>query len=337
MTKKRDTTVSTEEREKASRQVVQSYIATTAIYDFNVYEKRVLYNLVKIAQSQLDGVKIGTSLCRIEHTFPDFYKITLPITCFLIDGKDKNHARIKEALRSLHQKTFTYRDDSIWECFSIIANPVIQLRSSEVSFIVNSKVWDVLLNFSSGFTRYDLDVAFSLESSYSMRLYEMMASQDSPITYTIESLKRIFKVEDKYRFTKDFIRRVIEQAKKELDEKSPVTFTYNPEKDGNRITRITFTPVRQWSRSTPESFLKHTVRKYGIHTSLSDDEIRYLKEIGFTDSGIANNYPLFLDCKKAMKDFTYQLALIKGSCRSKINPCGWCIRTLEGKLKELQR
>ena len=27
------------------RQVVQSYIATTAMYDFNVYEKRVMYNL----------------------------------------------------------------------------------------------------------------------------------------------------------------------------------------------------------------------------------------------------------------------------------------------------
>ena len=44
---------------------------------------------------------------------------------------------------------------------------------------------------------------------------------------------------------KDFIRRVIESAKSELDEKSPVTFTYTPLKDGKKFTRIIFFPVRQ--------------------------------------------------------------------------------------------
>ena len=46
-------------QDRSSRQVVQSYIFTTAIYDFNVYEKRVLYNLVKLAQSQIEGVRLS--------------------------------------------------------------------------------------------------------------------------------------------------------------------------------------------------------------------------------------------------------------------------------------
>ena len=48
--------VSHEDLSPKGRQVVQSYIATTAMYDFNVYEKRVMYNLVKLAQSQIEGV-----------------------------------------------------------------------------------------------------------------------------------------------------------------------------------------------------------------------------------------------------------------------------------------
>jgi|GEM_PF-6046005 hypothetical protein len=56
-----------QEREEASREVVQSYIATTAMYDFNVYEKRVLYNLVKLAQSQIEGVRLAENLYRIDH------------------------------------------------------------------------------------------------------------------------------------------------------------------------------------------------------------------------------------------------------------------------------
>lgn len=43
--------ITQDQREKASREIVQSYIATTAMYDFNVYEKRVLYNLVAGAES----------------------------------------------------------------------------------------------------------------------------------------------------------------------------------------------------------------------------------------------------------------------------------------------
>ena len=36
---------------------IQSYIMTTAKYDFNVYEKRILYRLVELAQCELQGLK----------------------------------------------------------------------------------------------------------------------------------------------------------------------------------------------------------------------------------------------------------------------------------------
>lgn len=318
---------------RTSRQVVQSYIFTTAIYDFNVYEKRVLYNLVKLAQSQIEGVKLSESLYRIDHAYKEYVLIELPMSDFLTDGDDKNHSRIKAALKSLHQKTFTYSDDGVWECFSIIANPRIRLRSSKVSFIVDARVWDVLLDFSRGFSRYDLEVAFALESSYSMRLYEMMAGQRDPIAYSIESLRKEFGLEDKYRLNKDFIRRVIESAKNELDSKSPVTFTYRPLKDGKKITRILFFPVRHQDRLPKDSLFKETARRYGSGAHLSSEETRILKEIGFTQTGIKNNLDLLLQCKEQL-DFIYELAIISGKSREKRNPCGWCIKTLKGKLED---
>ena len=324
-----------QEREQASREVVQSYIATTALYDFNVYEKRVLYNLVKLAQSQIEGVKLAENLYRIDHRYQEFVKIELPISDFLIGSEDKHHARIKEALQSLHKKTFTYRDAQVWECFSIIANPKIELRSSKVSFIVNEKVWDVLLDFSRGFSRYDIEVAFTLESPYSMRFYEMLCGQQQPITFSIDSLRKEFMLEDKYSLTKDFIRRVIDSAQSELNEKSPVTFTYTPLKDGKKITRIMFFPVRQDRFETSKAMLHRFVRQYGVGTSLSKDETRVLREIGFTENGIRNNLDLLLTAKKVL-DFPYELALIQGKCRTKKNPCGWCIRTLKGKIADIR-
>ena len=35
---------------------IQSYIMTTAKYDFSVYEKRILYRIVEMAQGELQGV-----------------------------------------------------------------------------------------------------------------------------------------------------------------------------------------------------------------------------------------------------------------------------------------
>lgn len=315
------------------RQVVQSYIATTAMYDFNVYEKRVMYNLVRLAQSQIEGVVLTDNLHKICHDMKGYVHVTLPLSDFLADEEDKNHRRVKDALKSLHRKTFEYLDDDVWECISIIALPKIALHSRQVSFIVDSRVWDVLLDFSRGFSRYDIEVAFRLESCYSMRFYELMACQKEPITYSIDALRRIFKLEDKYAFTKDFIKRVVESSKIELDQKSPVSFTYAPVKDGKRITQLIFFPVRFNAQDSSDDNHRMILRKYGSSAVLTADERRFLEEIGFNESGINNNLSLFMDCQRNL-DFIYELALIKGKCRTKKNPCGWCIRTLTGKLAD---
>lgn len=315
------------------RQVVQSYIATTAMYDFNVYEKRVMYNLVRLAQSQIEGVVLTDNLHKICHDMKGYVHVTLPLSDFLADDEDKNHRRVKDALKSLHRKTFEYLDDDVWECISIIALPKIALHSRQVSFIVDSRVWDVLLDFSRGFSRYDIEVAFRLESCYSMRFYELMACQKEPITYSIDALRRIFKLEDKYAFTKDFIKRVVVSSKIELDQKSPVSFTYAPVKDGKRITQLIFFPVRFNAQDSSDDDHRMILRKYGSSAVLTTDERRFLEEIGFNESGINNNLSLFMDCQRNL-DFIYELALIKGKCRTKKNPCGWCIRTLTGKLAD---
>ena len=288
---------------------------------------------MKLAQSQIEGVKLSDSLYKIDHAYKEFVVVELPMSDFLTDGDDKNHSRVKAALKSLHQKTFTYSDDGVWECFSISATPRIRRRSSKVSFIVDARVWDVLLDFSRGFSRYDLRVAFTLESSYAMRMYELLAGQKDPIIYSIDALRKEFKLEGKYALTKDFIKRVIESANNELDSKTPITFTYTPLKEGKKFTRILFYPKRQIDKEAKDSLFKETVRKYGIGASISAEETRILTEIGFSRSAIRNNLELFLKCKKEL-DFIYELALLKGRAREKSNPCGWCIKALKGKLAD---
>ena len=50
-----------------NKDLIQSYIMTTAKYDFNVYEKRIIYRLVEMAQKELQGIKFANNCQKIEH------------------------------------------------------------------------------------------------------------------------------------------------------------------------------------------------------------------------------------------------------------------------------
>lgn len=117
-----------------NKDLIQSYIMTTAKYDFNVYEKRIIYRLVEMAQGELQGIKFADNCQKIEHDLFSCVNITMPIACLLNGEDDKNYARVKEALQSLQRKIFEYEDDEIWQSISIIALPYIRKRSSVLSF-----------------------------------------------------------------------------------------------------------------------------------------------------------------------------------------------------------
>ncbi len=216
-----------------------------------------------------------------------------------------------------------------------------------MSFIVDEKVWDAILDFSKGYSKFYFDVAFSLKSVYSMRFYELLGSQEKCIRYSVDEIRRIFgldgtekdgkKVPAKYRNTNDLIRKVIDPAKAELDEKSPMTFTYELMRKGRKITSIAFTPVVQKKKLHPKAEFHRQVLKYGSSAVLNRHEMRILEEVGFSRRGIDNNLGVLMEAKRAMDDFLMEIVLLQGQARQKTNPCGWFIEALRGKISDLNR
>ena len=47
-----------------NKDLIQSYIMTTAKYDFNVYENCIIYRLVEMALGELQGIKF-VGICRM--------------------------------------------------------------------------------------------------------------------------------------------------------------------------------------------------------------------------------------------------------------------------------
>ncbi len=283
-----------------TKEQMQSVILTMARYNFNVYEKRVLYRLVELAQGEMLGLnfKNESAKVKIAHGLSDYKEITLPIRSILGNEEDKNHARIKKAIFGLSRKSFIYEDDKTIEQINIVLSPKIYKGSSTITFIIEPKIWDCCLDFTRGYKKYELKTAMSFKCVYSMRFYELFADQGSPITFSIEQLKEMFGLVGKYRDYTSFIKKVIEPAKKELDEHSTYSFDWHPHEEskiGKKIVCVTFIPYKIHREQSDE--LERNRLKMQISSSITlgnDFRARQIREyiinsFGFTEQELRAN------------------------------------------------
>lgn len=228
-----------------NKQVFQSYVLTTAKYDFSPYEKRIMYRLIELAQKEIEGIKLKDNLRKIAPT--NFGReITMPVSDILKDEQDKHYTIAKAAFRSLSEKHIEYEDDEVWSYTPIITAPEIKKNSGSVKFYVFDNIWRCLLDFTKGFKKYELITAMKFKSAYAMRFYELMSGQTKPLFVLLEGpdgLRERFYLQGKYEKVNDFRRKVIDVAKKELDESSPYSFVAKEEKAGKKIIGWTFFPV----------------------------------------------------------------------------------------------
>lgn len=314
-----------------NKDILQSYIVTTAKYDFSAYEKRVLYRIIEMNQCLLEGKKLNEKYRVDSNLFGD-RTLTIPISAFLKDEKDNNYTQVKKALESLKRKEINYEDDKVWASLSIIANPIIDKYGSSVTFHINHMIYDALLDFSKGFRKYELQTAMQFESVYAMRFYEIMSGQRTPIEFKIETLKEMFGISNKYKRVNDFLRYVLDIAKKELDEKSPYSFDYEPKKIGRAYHSILFFPKYNPKNRDSQLEKKALQKQVSLSWDLPKNVVDYLKHnFDFTTDGVKNNIELFKQANEEM-DLIPFLASLKGKIRASKNPQGYVIGAIKKQL-----
>lgn len=275
--------------DKGNREVIQSYLITAAKYDFTVDEKRVFLHLIEMMQPLLEGKKLRGN---VQQDLWGTYHFTLPIS-FFVDGEDIKHERIKNALRSLNEKKFEYEDEDTWQIIRLVEMPKLDKRG-KVEFYLSDKLVQCFLNFNKGFTKYQLSVSLSFNSTYAMRLYELISHQQRPITYNISKLKDMWQCADKkaYERNYNFIQRVIVPAKAELDEKANWSFNFKPLKQGNKFIAIEFTPIHHPERETEESQRADALRRVHLSAFLEREIRQYLTNTcEFSQREVKNNLP----------------------------------------------
>jgi len=316
-----------------NKDMIQSYILTTAKYDYSVYEKRILYRIIELMQDYTKGKKLNEKY-NVSKTIFDDVDVVMPVSSFLKDQKDQNYTRVKEALLSLNNKVIKYEDNKSWGALNLIERPEVDKIGDCIKFRISPKIAKAFLDFSKGFSKYELETAMKFESIYAMRFYELLSEQKRPITYSVDNLKIMFQIESKYERVNDFFRFVIEPAKKELDKASPYSFEYTPLKTGRKITSIKFYPVSLPQNRDAEIEKRKLQKNTSLKWDLDNIIVNYLKEnYIFSEEEIKNNRDLFIAAQnKKDFDFLYFLSEQKRNASVKTNPKGWLINAVKKQI-----
>lgn len=320
---------------KNNRLILQSYTLTAIRNNFGLYAQRLIVRIAEKMQYRLQDADFAT-----KKITPTDKRLEWEFKVADIAMDNNNYAKVKADLRKVLDAKIYYENSKYWEEGVLFTN--IKYEDGNVSVKINDTYWNLFIEFSKGYKRYELETALSLKSRYSLRLYQLLSENEQPITYTIEWLKKFFGVEDKYKLTKDFVKKVIIPTQKELDETSPMSFDYslNVKSKGRGrpvITGITFI-VRKTDKNTNfELREKEINRKYGDNAL--PNNLRHKLEQGyeFTEKGIRANARLFYEAYTTMSNPTLLEFLDEKRAKAfrTRNPQGWIINAIKGELETL--
>lgn len=263
-------------------ELIQSFLLSVTRVRLSLYEQRILTKIVEHGQSVIQGLSVQ-QYKYITNPF-DNEKITIPIRYILTDGS-KDYKKVIDACKALMSRKFEFYEPSTKTYYAdtIIHNVIHVSGTGKVSFQVSRVLYDVMFNFSLGYKAYDLEEALTLPTPYAVRMYVLLNGQIKPLTWSVEQLKEMFGVADKYTQTADFIKKVIEPARIALVNHRCNGFTYCRVFDGNKVTHLRFFPVKvekkeevMYSDLTREQL----VQRKAIEIMLANDCFFTWKEIG---------------------------------------------------------
>lgn len=340
-----------------------------ANYDLSNYQHRTLMQLFIHAKE----VQEGKAVVQTYQTGTTGYTVELKIKASnVLANGDKHHEKLYNEIKQLAKKEISYfkdmPDGSQEYVFSTAIHKFVHNREG-LTITFPNEMWELANEYTKGYRLVDLNTLFQLQGAYAIRFYQMFANQQGKKRIiSLDELKEMFCLQGKYADNKTFIARVVETAKKELDEKSPISYTYKPltmknegEKGGrpkiNAIEfHVTYNPIfdiraelmRGGYCKTWQELMKEHDMAYQLYETLKNSNRECLndpdKQIkGKNLNTIEDIYRLYRECYKKTKDAKYQATKVPGVVmefvrqgQDKKNLVGWVVKCLQNYVKELQ-
>ena len=352
----------------AGRNAAVSEIMVQMSANLDTYGWRLFCTLVKLAQLQTLNVDYKTLQSRGQIDIGPLGHVTVevPIKSLLSEGSSR-YKDAKKALENLMKNpVFLERpkldrsgnpvlgEDGKPEYallgFQWINNCNVNIKPGMAIIEVNRNTWEAFLDFTKGLRSVDIELAPKLRS-VAGRIFLLMTNQ-TVHSESISELRRYFAMDmidpktgeyEIYPSTHNFIKRVIEPAIEELNEKTPYVYSFEPKAalsaavNRGRRGKKAFTSI-QFSKARKDGLPEGKSKKLPVVTkgiaSLKPETQKYLIEMfGFTVKGLENNADLFRVCSRVGLDTGFLRVITPDAIRAQ-NPQGFVIASLKTVLKE---
>lgn len=206
------------------------------------------------------------------------------------------YTELRQITKDLMQKVFEIRIDKKVIQVSWLSYVAYNETEGTIDIRFDPFLRPYLLELKREFTSYKLENIVKLNSSYAIRIYELLKQYEKlqERTFLLADLRKMLGVEDIYPAYGNFKQRVLLPAQKELQKKTDITFKIEEIKIGRRVDKIKFTitPEKktigiQGNQEKPnvQNSFSQTVKTLGLSLGvhLSDEVIQSWKKHGETN------------------------------------------------------
>lgn len=317
--------------------------------EMSIHEQRIVIRMLEFCQDELKGLKLRDHLCKLEHGKYDV-KIEMPAAHAIFDS-NLNADTITDTLENLAKRFFKYEDDKRWWMCSFITSPEYIKGTGIMKFSVDNKIWDIWLNLSKGYRRFELNKALALPTTYAVQFYMLMSGSEKPISFTVEQFKdwlgiapEAYKKADGKDRIDHLEERVIRPSQKYLDESCPYTFTYTkikqrPDLKRSRVIGFTFTPKYQPKFRDEVLEGKRLQAQVCAAFSIRRDIYDYLiQQCGFTAVELNNTKEIWHQAQELLSDPLGQIAILKGRAReAQKTPKAYIVGAMKNIIADAQK
>jgi plasmid replication initiation protein len=119
-----------------------------------------------------------------------------------------------------------------------------------ITYTFDPKLKPHLIRLKSQFSSYHISNVINMKSVYSIRIYQLLKAFEglNKRTITIDELRYILVIEDKYKLYGSIKQYILEVAKRDCKKHSDIYFDYTANKKGRKVHSITFYIKKQKQR-----------------------------------------------------------------------------------------
>ena len=201
-------------------------------YDLSLEEQKLILTLASMVQPTDEEFK------------PYDFKISTFMELLGVENQAK-YTEIPKITKELMKKVFEIQEGNTLLQVAWLSSARYEKGSGMVTVKFSPDLKPYMLQLKEKFTQYQLANILTMKSKYSPRIYEILKCNEFKkqgyIVIAVDELKKMLGITEKsYDLYSNFKIKIINQAQKELKEKTDIRFDFEEIKTGRKVTSIKF-------------------------------------------------------------------------------------------------